>query len=696
MADTFTAALKARKIEQGGYDPAWASRLNDDVLEIFDAALEGRKTISIGSSTTPSLAALVSGTLSDSHYWWLVFTGTPASAVTLTVPASVTTKEYLIDNQTGQAMTVKYSATAGVTVQTGDKLRVLCDGTTVIESPALPRFKRTAAEILAAVTPTDYSYVPGDLRRYGAALNGTTDDSTAWSRADSQAAQGGAPIFVPRTTGGMGTASALTVDYRSDVCFEPGAFIKYTGSSNIVVLTIGDASNIAFTRRYERLWVTRTNLSDWTSESSVGIRFRNVTGCYISIAESSRHTIGVQTLPAGGNGFQYNEVHLGQIYNNKFGLDLSNVTSGYTNENNWHGGRFTVLTGVNTSTARYGVRVTSSDSSYLTNNNNHFWKPSIELNASDASAEAIPVLMTRGVNNHFHGVRDEGNDTPFCREANDSTENMYEIGFSTYAGPPTIETANSPNYVSLSSRFRALDFARKVFDSGPMHKNWNNYDGAGGAVFIPNVHLGFSGSGSTVFTATTGVTTNASYLDVTGGGPGVFVNTDEVKQFVVSRQCESGRGGRVIVVCYDTIDGGGSIISTAGSVKGSSAAAFSTTSGYGNGFTTGSDANDDVVFTVTSSVKSVRVLIVAGTATVRIRQFSIWSVNTQRTPGTYVGYAQIGAPGEGMATATPTTGTYPQGKRLWSPSVAAAGSPGLICTTGGTPGTWKAMANVAA
>jgi hypothetical protein len=133
MADTFSTSLKARKIEQGGYDPAWASRFNADVIDILDAAISGRVSISIGSSTTPSLAALQNGTLSDSHYLWLVFTGTPASAVTLTVPASVTFKQYLIDNQTGQTMTVKYAATAGVQVPTGKVARVLCDGTTVIE-----------------------------------------------------------------------------------------------------------------------------------------------------------------------------------------------------------------------------------------------------------------------------------------------------------------------------------------------------------------------------------------------------------------------------------------------------------------------------------------------------------------------------------------------------------------------------------
>lgn len=42
---------------------------------------------------------------------------------------------------------------------------------------------RTAAEIAASVTPTNYQYPPGDVRRYGAVGDGTTDDTAAIQRA---------------------------------------------------------------------------------------------------------------------------------------------------------------------------------------------------------------------------------------------------------------------------------------------------------------------------------------------------------------------------------------------------------------------------------------------------------------------------------------------------------------------------------
>ncbi len=44
----------------------------------------------------------------------------------------------------------------------------------------------------------------------------------------------------------------------------------------------------------------------------------------------------------------------------------------------------------------------------------------------------------------------------------------------------------------------------------------------------------------------------------------------------------------------------------------------------------------------------------------------------------------------------PNAGYWPVGSICWNMGVAAGGSPGWVCTTAGTPGTWKAMAVLAA
>lgn len=48
------------------------------------------------------------------------------------------------------------------------------------------------------------------------------------------------------------------------------------------------------------------------------------------------------------------------------------------------------------------------------------------------------------------------------------------------------------------------------------------------------------------------------------------------------------------------------------------------------------------------------------------------------------------------ASAAPTTGTWVRGDVAWNTLPSASGPPGWVCTADGTPGTWKAMANLAA
>lgn len=45
--------------------------------------------------------------------------------------------------------------------------------------------------------------------------------------------------------------------------------------------------------------------------------------------------------------------------------------------------------------------------------------------------------------------------------------------------------------------------------------------------------------------------------------------------------------------------------------------------------------------------------------------------------------------------AIPSAGTYTQGTVIWKTTAASGGTPGWVCTTAGTPGTWSAMANLA-
>jgi hypothetical protein len=47
------------------------------------------------------------------------------------------------------------------------------------------------------------------------------------------------------------------------------------------------------------------------------------------------------------------------------------------------------------------------------------------------------------------------------------------------------------------------------------------------------------------------------------------------------------------------------------------------------------------------------------------------------------------------AAAIPVAGTWAQGDVVWNTGAAGGAAPGWVCTVAGTPGTWKAMANLA-
>lgn len=264
MADTYTQALKARKIEQGAYADSYATRFNEDMVDVFDAGISGVLEIDIGSSTTYALEAMQNGTLSETHYRHLRFVGTPASAVTITVPTSVNTdKDYIVENQTGQSLTFKYAATAGQTIANGALRHLLADGTNI--QPFRPENRRTAAEVTAGVTPVDYGYAPGDVRRYGTNTTpGTTDMSSAIQAALDVAWRNGGNVFVPA---GRYLASGLVI---------PGGVTMYgegahTGENSDAVGTI-IVSNAAAGNPT----ITLGNTSTGNTEDVRSVRLRDI------------------------------------------------------------------------------------------------------------------------------------------------------------------------------------------------------------------------------------------------------------------------------------------------------------------------------------------------------------------------------------------------------------------------------------
>lgn len=170
-ADTYTTALQVTKIATGSYDDTWGEVLNDETVQLFDDAITGQGAINIGTATTFNMPPLSQGSSAQSRFFSILFTGTPAGPVEIVMPASVTFKFYLIDNETGQPLTFNYGSSADtVTVANTEKRLIWCDGvdtwdvlaqaTDTASMDGIPaanwaRVSRTATEIAASTVVTN-------------------------------------------------------------------------------------------------------------------------------------------------------------------------------------------------------------------------------------------------------------------------------------------------------------------------------------------------------------------------------------------------------------------------------------------------------------------------------------------------------------------------------------------------------------
>lgn len=153
MADTFTTNLRVRLPETGQYANSWGTVLNSEAINLLDQAITGQSQIDLNGLTTYSLAALANGASSESRQLVLKFIGSAAGAVTVTVPGTVTKKLYLVDNQCGQTISLKYAATAAVTIAHGDRKIVWCDGSTVFGITS------SDAETLGGFSASDFAKI---------------------------------------------------------------------------------------------------------------------------------------------------------------------------------------------------------------------------------------------------------------------------------------------------------------------------------------------------------------------------------------------------------------------------------------------------------------------------------------------------------------------------------------------------------
>lgn len=125
-------------------------------------------------------------------------------------PKAARIAAYLAFDANGQPV-----ASAGTGADAGLREDLAAGNANLVASAAIA-YEQTAAEISAGVTPVNYAYPPGDVRRYGAVLDGTTDDTAALIAATQATAGTGVPVVIPYGTMRVtpGTAQTGAASYN--------------------------------------------------------------------------------------------------------------------------------------------------------------------------------------------------------------------------------------------------------------------------------------------------------------------------------------------------------------------------------------------------------------------------------------------------------------------------------------------------
>lgn len=176
----------------------------------------------------------------------------------------------------------------------------------------------TGAEATALVTPTDYGYPPGDVRRYGAVVGGTASTNRL---AFQNAMDSNSEVFVPDGT--------FTVD--DTLNWNDGQVIRFQSRNAVLKASITKAilkgKNAASTRRYRlQIYSGKIDGTSRANAGSYGIDLYAASMCKVFGTEITNVETAVRC--GGSNG----PPELGSFYNDFYGVDIITVVNGYVNE----------------------------------------------------------------------------------------------------------------------------------------------------------------------------------------------------------------------------------------------------------------------------------------------------------------------------------------------------------------------------
>lgn len=324
MASTYSSSLKLTLIGDGEQAGTWGSTTNNN-WNLIEDAVTGVDGISLTGLTSYTLTNF-NGTTDEARNMALLFTGTPASTVTVTAPLQ--NKLYIIKNATTQ--TINMAAAGGavsLSIPSGVTAQCYCDAANESGSGTGFYSAQTGSagnftvngnlSVSGNQTSSGNFLAAGVLGAYTAAAftGGISNGSGAAGTILNVSAVSSGTIFIgQRVTGsgvtagtivtGFGTGTGSTGTYTVNTSQLVGAGTSLTGAASAIASTpaAGDNSvNIATTAFVQSAVGTIGTMASQNA-NSVAITGGSIAGVAISGATIASSTIGGLTLGTNGTG----------------------------------------------------------------------------------------------------------------------------------------------------------------------------------------------------------------------------------------------------------------------------------------------------------------------------------------------------------------------------------------------------------
>jgi hypothetical protein len=251
MATQYTDILKLALPVQGELTGTWGDTVNTELTSMIEEAIAGLAVINTWVTNSHTLT-IVEGATSESRAAILRLTDTGTAltgAGTIICPNQ--TKVYLVENDTGQEVTVKTSAGTGITVPTGEAMLLFCDATNVDNGLTYLPYDNSVSGLTA-------DNVKDALDELTASEGGTSQALTDHIN-DPTGAHAGSAVSYNNATSGLSATEVQAAIDELDAAVDTNAANIATNAANIQTNADDIATNAADIAAFQAVTVASIN-----------------------------------------------------------------------------------------------------------------------------------------------------------------------------------------------------------------------------------------------------------------------------------------------------------------------------------------------------------------------------------------------------------------------------------------------------